>query len=84
MIARFLSDEVLQLLIRNFARFSCKKSALVFMWIKHVFVLFFFFLGACITWALWHVPLTLSILIGFHYIIESNFVNTNFLGIAFQ
>lgn len=42
MIARFLSDEVLELLIRNFARFSCKKSALVFMWIKHVFVLFFF------------------------------------------
>ena len=85
MIARFLPDEVLQLLIRNFARFSCKKSTLVFMLIKHVSVLGFFFLGACITWHVaWHVPLTLSILMGFHYIIESNFVNTNFLGIAFQ
>lgn len=73
-----------QLQLRNFVRFSCKKSALVFTLIKHVSVLFFFFLGACVTWALWHVPLTLSILMEFHYKIEFNFVNNNFPWIAFQ
>ena len=31
-----------QLQLRNFVRFSCKKSALVFTLIKHVSVLFFF------------------------------------------